>query len=360
MSAPFAILSDLHYHSWTAFAETDAKGVNSRLKAIIDATRFAAEKLRDRGGNAIFLAGDVFHKRGEVAPSVLNPVMDLYRDLIGQGFTIYAIPGNHDLERNDSERLANSITALESVGVTVAHEPMTVELNPDHKVVLFPWYSTVNQLIAHMTSWRDDLVEDLADHDAEPHLDAIIHAPIDGVLPHLPSHGLDANALFSTGFNRVFSGHYHNHKDLGQGVYSIGALTHQSWGDIGSTAGFLIVDGDEVEQHETEHPKFVDLTGDESEDEAREKCADNYVRVRIEIEKDSELKEFRDGVLAMGAKGVSVIPIRKTVVTRSGSTASTPGGVSIEASIDTYLKGKGASADVHSLALEILSEARSA
>ena len=359
MSKPYGILSDLHYHSWSAFAETSPSGVNSRLQQILDATRYAANRVLAAGGNQLFLAGDVFHKRGEVAPSVLNPVMDLYKELIDSGFAIYAIPGNHDLEKNDSERLANSITALESVGVQVAHKPMVVDLSDDHKVVLFPWYSSTKDLTAVMTDWRDDLVEDGAPSDNDPMLEAIIHAPIDGVLPHLPAHGLTADHLLSTGFDRVFSGHYHNYKDMGDGIYSIGALTHQNWGDINATAGFLIVRDDEVSHFETEHPKFVELTGDETDEAAKAKCKGNYVRVRVEIESEAELNEIRDGVREMGAKGVVVMPIRKTTVTRSGAVASST-TASIESSIKSYLDKKSATPQVHALALDVLSDARAA
>ncbi len=357
---PYGILSDLHFHSWSAFAETLPTGVNTRLELIMSAVRYACDRLRAAGGDTIFLAGDIFHKRGEVAPSVLNPVMDLFKELTAEGFKFYAIPGNHDLEKNESERLGNSITALESCGVFVAHKPEVIWLEEDvHAVVLFPWFSSVKDLIGSMTDVRQDLVEEGAPTDTEPFLDAIIHAPIDGVLPHLPSHGLDASALNSTGFNRVFSGHYHNHKDMGDDVYSIGALTHQCWGDIGSRAGFLIVTDTEVEQHETEHPKFVELTGEEREEDVESICKGNYVRVKAEFEKDSEIKEVRDGIEALGALGVTVIPVKKVTVTRG--TPVTPGSSpSIEAGIKSYLDKRGASAQVHAMALDVLSEARAA
>lgn len=355
---PYAIISDLHLHGWSAFSSTTADGENTRHLAICQAIREAVIALCKRGGDTLFIAGDIFHRRGEIAPNILNPSMDLFREIIGQGVKVYAIPGNHDLTANDSQRVGNSVTALESVGVIVAHEPMVVDLSDDHKVVLFPWYSSVKELIAQMGDMREDLVEDTIEHDAEPWLDAIIHAPIDGVLPHLPPHGLDAHALSGTGFNRVFSGHYHNHKDMGNGVYSVGALTHQTWGDINSLAGYLIVEGEEVTHYETSHPKFVDLTGDETEEEAAAKCKGNYVRVRGEFEKESELKEIRQGVVDLGALGVQVIPVKRITVTRGGGAATTTTGVSLEESIKAFLDKKSATPKAHTLAQDILSEAR--
>lgn len=357
MSKPYLILSDIHLHQWTAFATIGIDGVSSRLQQILDAIREAAWSLRAAGGDHIFLAGDIFHKRGSIEPAVLNTTMDVFKQLVDEGFIIYGLPGNHDMTANDSQRVGNAVTALESVGVQIAHAPMVVSLSEDHKVVLFPWYSTVSALIGAMTDLREDLVEDTIVDDCEPFLDAIIHAPIDGVLPHLPTHGLTAGALNSTGFNRVFSGHYHNHKAMGDDVYSIGALVHHCWGDIDSRAGWMIVDRDEVWQHQSSHPKFVELTGDETDDEAEAKCCGNYVRVRVEIEKDSELKEIRDGVMKMGALGCVVLPQRKSVVARAGVVTSAS-SVSVEAGIKSYLDKKSASAAVHALALDILSEAR--
>lgn len=354
---PYLLISDLHYHSWSAFSETAASGVNSRLQLLIDATREAFTELRVAGGKKAFIAGDVFHKRGSVEPSVLNPVMDLFRELTGEGFEIYAIPGNHDLEKNDSERLSNAITTLETCGVIVAHEPMVVTFDDDSRVALFPWYSDIKALLAAMDSVRIDILHEGDDDEYCPPMDAIIHAPIDGVLPHLPAHGLDAKTLETVGYERVFSGHYHHHKRMSEGVYSIGALTHQTWGDIGSRAGYMLVGSEEV-QFETSHPRFVELTGEEDEDDAKALVKGNFVRVRAEIEKDSELKEIREGVLAWEAKGVSVIPVRKTTVTRAGAAPTTAGGVAIESSIKTYLDKKGARPEAHTLALGILSEAR--
>lgn len=360
MSAPYGIISDLHLHSWSAFSEITPEGENTRHIRIMDAIREAFAKLRECGGHRMFIAGDIFHKRGEIAPAILNPSMDLFKELIADGFEIFAIPGNHDLTANDSQRVGNSVTALETCGVIIAHEPMEVDMGDDHKIIMFPWFSTVAALTQSMDEWRSTLHID-SDGDDNLYLEAIIHAPIDGVLPHLPSHGLAASALAETGFNRVFSGHYHNHKDLGDDVYSVGALTHQTWGDIGSLAGYIIVDGGEVTHYETSHPKFVDLSGDEEDSEAAEKCDGNYVRVRGEFENETDLKEIRQGVLDLGALGVTVIPIKTVTVNRAGETVTAPAtSASLDASITGYLTKKAARPEAHALALDILSEARAA
>ena len=48
--------------------------------------------------------------------------------------------------------------------------------------------------------------------------------------------------LAKLGFRRVFAGHYHHHCSFEDGkVWSIGATTHQTASDIGTKAGFLLV-----------------------------------------------------------------------------------------------------------------------
>ena len=91
----------------------------------------------------------MFHVRGNIAPSVLNPSLDTYREIAGE-MMVYAIPGNHDLEGNDSHRVSNAVTAISTVGVFVAHEPQVIEITPDWAVALFPWFYRVEDLIEHV------------------------------------------------------------------------------------------------------------------------------------------------------------------------------------------------------------------
>lgn len=358
MLTPFLVTSDLHYHPWSAFAKASKTGINSRLQIIIDQSAIAHEALKSAGGNVSFIAGDVFHVRGTIAPDVLNPVMDHYRELIQAGHKIYAIPGNHDLMGNDASRVSNAITALEAVGVVVAHEPTLIKLDDGRYVALFPWFSTPGALCDAMRAFR--ATPGLASIDGD-NLTAIIHAPIDRVLPHLPDHGLQAGDLASLGYGRVLSGHYHHHCDMGRGVYSIGALTHQTWGDVGSKAGYLLV-GDRITQHTTTAPKFVDVTGNEDADDLGQIVAGNYVRVRAEVETDTELESIRADLIGMGALGVQIMATKKTIITRSGAAVATSGtgGMSIEGSIADFTSKRSMSPAAHTLCLDILSEARAA
>lgn len=67
--------------------------------------------------------------------------------------------------------------------------------------------------------------------------DVVVHTSINKAIPTMPDVGIDAQELKDIGFRLLLSGHYHNHKEVLPGVVSIGALTHQNWGDVGSLAG---------------------------------------------------------------------------------------------------------------------------
>lgn len=336
MGTPYALISDVHLHSWSAFAEVGRDGVNSRLQIILDEVIRAARALADRGGRHIFCAGDLFHVRGHIAPSVLNPALDVFESLIRDGFKVAVIPGNHDLEGRESARLSNAVTALEKVGVVVANESAVLPLD-GKGVALIPWQPTVDELKECLGVLSEQAEK--AGYTAAS-LDVIIHAPVDGVLIGIPSHGLTAEMLAGYGFGRVFAGHYHNHVDFGNGVYSVGATTHQTWSDVGTRAGFLLVGPDGVEFNPSLAPCFVDLTEDSLEGDLATFVEGHYVRARIEIDAESHVAELRERLLKQGAKGVVVYPIKKSaVVSRTGATVAA--GASLSQSIFEFIREKG-------------------
>jgi len=103
------LISDTHNHNWSVFSSTLPTGVNSRLQHILDETWRAAVTVKERGGDTIIHTGDIFHVRGSVAPSVLNPTVELYGRIYNDlGLNIYLLAGNHDLEGNNSSTLGNA------------------------------------------------------------------------------------------------------------------------------------------------------------------------------------------------------------------------------------------------------------
>lgn len=345
----FGIISDTHQHNWSAFATVNEDGVNSRNQITLDETIRAAKEIKAAGGSVLIHAGDLFHVRGNIAPSVLNPTLEAYRYIIEDlEMKVIMIPGNHDMEGKDSLKNTNAVEALASVGVYVCSHQYVTKVGEEY-IIAIPWRSSVDQLKIEL----EELAFGTPDIDKT---NVVIHAPVDDVIEGIPDHGLTSEYLGNLGFKRVFSGHYHNYKDFGNNVYSVGALNHQTWGDVNAKAGFLLVDGDVV--YRASHaPSFVDLDPDTSVEDVPLIVDGNYIRVRMEIEKESQIADMREFLIESGAAGVVIHPVRDTsVVARSGSTVKS--GATIAASVADFIKLKEykRSAELGRLCSEILSE----
>jgi DNA repair exonuclease SbcCD nuclease subunit len=329
MSKPYGLVADIHLHQWSAFAEVTHYGMNSRLAMLLAELTRVAILTKQHGGDTLVIAGDLFHVRGSIAPSVLNPTMDTIAAIIKMDMKVIIIPGNHDLEGKDSERTTSAVTALERIGCSVIHQPMVFP-----GLAFMPWMDKI-----------EDLKEKLNIAAGDPRaaqMDLILHAPINSVIMGIPDHGLDPEWLAKLGFRRVFSGHYHNHKRFcGDKVMSIGALAHHSWSDVGSLAGGLLVYPHEARFIHSTLPAFVELDGSITDPEELAKYVEgNYVRLKTTETKLQVVNEARASLMEMGAKGVVIINVKKPVEERDGVvSASVSAGASIQQSVNDYIGG---------------------
>lgn len=307
----YAIVSDIHFHNWSAFSHDLESGMNSRLNFLISEVHKIAARLKAEGGNVIFIAGDVFHVRGSVAPSVLNPVQELFEYLTANGFQVHILAGNHDLEGKHSNRLGSAITALEKVGCVCYSDGAPKIALTGVNVGMVPWIENVDELKERIQQMRPKCS------------DLIIHAPMNNVIKGLPDNGLDPQWLLDQGFRNVFSGHYHNHKDFFGSVFSIGAIAHHTWGDVGSVAGSLLVDSEtgEVQHIPSTCPSFIELTPDMSVEQMKERCFGNYVKARLNTSDQKALQAVREALEDAGALGVVLVPEPKPKTTERQSSA---------------------------------------
>lgn len=321
-----SIIADLHCHAWDSFHVTDKDGLNSRLVIILDEIKRAGLATLEAGGKHLIVAGDLFHVRGSIAPSVLNPTTDLFERLVKTGLEVIIIPGNHDLEGKTSTRISSSVTSLEKVGCKVVDTPTYFN---ECKTLVVPWIEDIVALKRTLEKWAKSPVFDASE------TDVVIHAPVDGVIVGLPAHGLTPEWLGKLGFKRVFSGHYHNHKDFGNGVYSVGAIAHHTWSDPGTRAGFLLVDDDKVTFNKSRAPEFIDIDADMDELEIAMSADKNYVRAKIRKSSTEDVAKLREFLVKSGAKGVVINAIREPVRTRATSTIKA--GKSIETSLGEFI-----------------------
>lgn len=330
----YGLIADLHLHCWSAFSSVDEFGINTRLKGLLGEIERCAKKVKASGGKYIVVAGDVFHVRGSVAPTVLNSLKDtLFHIGHEVGIDFIIMPGNHDLEGKDSARLSSAVTALEGETVRVVNKPSVMTgLN----AILIPWFESVTELKKQIEDFLASLEYPTQEYDL------ILHAPIDGVIAGLPAHGLTPEYLSALPVKRVFAGHYHFHKNFDNKVYSIGALAHHTWSDIGSKAGFLVVSDDRVEWNKSHLPEFIDLSKIEGlEEEEIPMLVDrNYVRLRVESSVGAEIEAAKKQLSSYGAAAVLVQAMPKPPVREVGEgSVAIKASSSLEDSVREYIMG---------------------
>ncbi|AMB48361.1 metallophosphoesterase [Methylobacterium sp. AMS5] len=354
----YALFSDQHAHNWSAYSTKLPSGLNSRLDHMLTELKRGAQELRAAGGDTIVFAGDLFHSRGSIDPEVFNPVSETIKGLTWDGFNIVAIPGNHDLKSNETTVLGNAIQSLSSLkGFTVITEPMHLA---SLGLAMVPWIPKLDDLKAALEALASTIKVPGKGFDCSE-TDLVIHAGIDGVLSGVPGHGLTPSYLAGLGFRRVFAGHYHHHCAFEAGkVWSIGATTHQTFSDIGTKAGFLLVDDKRVNYRASRAPSFVEVTPDTPSEEIPLIVADNHVRVRGFAFDDAETNAFRRGLEGMGAAGITFQVERKVASARTGTTAAK--GVTLETSVNGFIKRMGSphEAAIAARAAQIITDARAA
>lgn len=330
------IVSDIHFHAWSMFAQVLPSGVNSRLQYTIDELHRAARTLVSQGGSEMIIAGDVFHTRGSLDPEVLNAVRDCISEVVAQGVSITIIPGNHDLKSDDTVRLSSAVQNLEQLSIDGKHSVEVINQvclkNIGGQMFGFvPWRNTKEALLADL--------ENLSLQTGAGDAHVFIHAGIDGVLSGIPGGGLTPQILSNFDFKSVFAGHYHNSVDLSAGlpnrIRSIGATTHHNWGDVGTKAGFLILDTDtdSVDFFGTQAPQFVDISGMD-EDDIQLAVPGNYARFRGPQMTQEQINELRSQLVTWGALGVSIDVPRKVETGRSTAPAT---GLTLEQSVSGFV-----------------------
>lgn len=332
MSPPYLVSSDQHCYNWSTFASIDPlTGVNTRLQTTLAELERSAAELVAAGGSLMFLAGDLFHTRGTIDPECFNPTHDCIKRILAFGVSIYAIPGNHDLKGNSADKLGNAMQTFSALDhFNVITTPTVIPFGGT-RVGFVPWERDVNVLMAILRDMHGSMLPEEA-----AQTDVIIHAGINEVKPDMPASGLNSADLASIGFKRVFAGHYHDHKIMQDGkVISIGATTQQTFGDVGTKAGFLIVTDTNVGFRSTRAPEFIDIDGETNPEDVPLLVDGNFVRVRGMTLSDEQVVQTRKDLLAMNAKGVSIQTLREVVSERTEGVATK--ALSLEDSIANFV-----------------------
>ena len=293
---PYLLFSDVHFHNWNAFSYINEAGVNSRLQYQIDELDRAYEALRIAGGTLAICAGDLFHVRGKLAPSVTNPVRDFFRKQDDLDMETVILSGNHDLEGSDADPLTSAVATIQSERTIAVTDACQVSDAP--MIYMIPWRSDLNRL-------REEICDLSNNTGPDNPCDLVIHAPMNDVLVNIPNVGLNASEFEGMNFKRVFAGHYHAHKRLTDNVYSVGATGHQTWNDPDTQAGWCLVYEDNVQFYASKQPQFVKVAVAATEEDMLD-CDGHFVRADIEDPTPEGIIALREYVTSFGAAGVTV------------------------------------------------------
>lgn len=266
------------------------------------------------------IAGDLFHVRGSIKPSVFNKVVDFFNKNPEINYVILA--GNHDLETKDATKETSALTPLgELVNVSVVNEPTNLGIS------FLPWIESIQ---------IDDIKNafDFSQTYAS-RKDLILHAPISGVFDHIPD-GLSPDELAKLPFRRVFSGHFHSYKQLNEKVYSIGSIAQFTFGDKDNKTGFLVVYPEKVFRFESNQPKFKEMNLTSLKGFDYTKIDNTYLKVNLDAHlPQDKLETLRSALIKKGAKGVIFQTVRQNQ--QRSEEDSVKAGASLEVSVSQYI-----------------------
>lgn len=353
-----AIISDTHLHNWTQFAHVTNDGINSRLKVILRQMEWVAQVAKNTFGcSALIHCGDLFHVKNGIPTSVLIPTratIDKMRSFFPYiednrlDNNMIFLAGNHDLEFADGRQSGASTNLFAPM---TTHDAKTFA-SFSNVFTFLPWQQNVDV-------WKETFLKickSRSDGFSQCHY-VFTHAPLDGAVAGVPEFGINQAWLDQIGFKgKIFAGHYHNHKAVSPQLISVGALCHHTWNDVGSKAGFIVLDTKENDWQffESKTPQFVDL---DLTPEA--KITGNYVRITADGSIE-EANKIKDQLFEAGALGAVVnLKAKEIEANREisvGEIQSSPLNVTLKNYIDKRLTGKEQSFvdEVQKTALDIL------
>jgi len=289
------VVSDPHFHNHKVHS-FNKEGVNSRLYFIEQAWDNAVEVGKLKGCSLMLVAGDIFHIRGFIKPSVFNRVVNLIART-AEIFPVIIIPGNHDQESYQvGESAIDSLSYVKDVYVIKKPSALTVR---GIRILGIPYIHEIEDFKLTFLSLKTEFSE------SESSDIFLIHQGIDDFcFGRYPETGLTSEALRSVFSGFIVAGHYHTPgKDESGRIIQSGSLVQDNFGDSGARGCWILDTKKQTSQFiEIESPRFLTITDGKAKSVSEVK--DNYVRI---IHKSpSTAKKIRDKCIKEGALSVVV------------------------------------------------------
>jgi DNA repair exonuclease SbcCD nuclease subunit len=265
----------------------------------------------DTKRDVIIQAGDWNHVRESSNIRIANKSLEIFKifnDHFERG--VHIILGNHDVyykDRTDVHSLKEIPLIYDNI--FVYEQPMVLNINNKHKLLMLPWEHDVDQLSRKVASYVGK-----ADY-------IVCHADIKDFRLNKwvkLEHGLNKNELKS--FKKIWSGHIHTRQEHDNMTY-IGTPYQLDRGDHGNTKGYykLNVEGTDIIEEFVENvvsPKFVKYKASEilnkSLTEVKEMFNNNFVDILIssELAKVFPITQFIELVKDSGHRLIEFYPYK--------------------------------------------------
>jgi DNA repair exonuclease SbcCD nuclease subunit len=265
MSDKCILFSDFHIHNHGS----DWRRVDDGLEVLDWIYNVAIE----RDIKTVRFAGDFFHVRGYMYPSIVSKVYKELQKFKDAGIDLHLLIGNHDMPYRHSTK-HNCLTAFDAL-YPVVEQPM-VDEGENWDFYYLPYVEEQDRL-----EWAINNIHEIAQKSSKKSA-LIAHLDIHNAVIHgngtRSTHGISAKQL-SKKFDMVFSGHYHTRQTLHDNVFFIGSPYQQNFSEAKQAKGITIFDNGELEFVEnTFSPKYVYVNSKRIDD----RIANNYVKIFAE------------------------------------------------------------------------------
>ena len=226
-----AIIADSHINGW--------RKSNSFFFYIEKAFDFFIEECEARDVEYIFVAGDTFHSKNEVAAEMLLHINSIIDKLRSKNRKVFLITGNHDtFKKLDIEKNLLDIYKYFD-GIKVVNTYEYIEIN-DTIIHMLPYYS------------GNVLIEKLNEINCFENKKNILISPfgvngfslLQSELVDIHSYHETVSPKFLKKFNWVYLGHFHGHQTRGNITY-VSSPFQSRHGDEFGKHGFIFVDIDD-------------------------------------------------------------------------------------------------------------------
>jgi DNA repair exonuclease SbcCD nuclease subunit len=288
------IVSDLHF------------GIPQKLNDILWAVKTAREYAAKNNIEKVFVLGDVFHDRVQYNIEVMNAAYQFFDETRKMGQEWVAFPGNHDMPLRNSWHI-NALKPLDKVLTVVNEIKLAKVYDQRFWIVPFIHYESIYMKVLRK------IEEQYEDGDV--------------LLTHVGVNNATLNECFliknwsvvdftDSKFDRVFTGHFHCHQNVGKNVWYPGSPIPFRFDEGMVPHGFIdfntvtkevtfveIFDLNLVEGKRP--PDYVTITDDMVEEY---KCfaGDN---VRVQLNRDyskDELMRMRESLQDRGALNIKL------------------------------------------------------